>query len=578
MISQKAENLLNLALSTPERDRIQTEELNVGFDPKTKNWEIIVKYSGELREVLRRRFPEVMVRELHGNFAILEIPEQMVENVITNIEEIEYAEKPKRLYFALNQARAASCFLSVQSVGSLHLSGRGVLVGIVDSGIDLFHEDFRNEDGSSRILFLYDQVQDRVFTKEEIDDVLTAENRERVGQVVPSTDLTGHGTAVAGIAAGNGRESDGKYRGAAYESELIVVRLGVADPEGFPRTTQVMRGLDFIIQKAVEQGRPITVNLSFGNAYGSHDGSGLFERYIDQLAEVGRSFFVIGSGNEGNKAGHTEGKLQNLTNGSENDDSIIELSVAPYETGFSVQLWKHYGDEFEIFLTTPSGRVTQPISQRVGPSEVGVEGTRVLVYYGEPSPFSEAQEVYFEFLPKERYIESGIWKFTLRPRNIVIGKYDLWLPTAGALNRSTRFLRPIPETTLTIPSTALRALSVGAYDDATMTYASFSGRGNTRDYQIPKPDLVAPGVNVIAPQRGGGYAAVTGTSFAAPLAAGAAALLMEWGIVQGNDPYLYGDKVKAYLRKGARPLLGESEYPNPRVGYGALCVADSIPK
>ena len=342
----------------------------------------------------------------------------MVETVITNIEEIEYVEKPKRLYFALNQARAASCFLPVQSADFLQLSGRGVLLGIVDSGIDYFHEDFRTEDGSSRILFLYDQVQDQVFTKEEIDQALAAESREGARQIVASTDSTGHGTAVAGIAAGNGRESDGRYRGAAYESDLIVVRLGIPDPEGFPRTTQVMRGLDFIMQKAVELRRPIAVNLSFGNAYGSHDGSGLFERYIDQLAEVGRSVFVIGSGNEGNKAGHTEGRLHNPGNRSGSDDAIIELSVAPYETGFSVQLWKHYIDDFEIFLTTPSGRVTRSITQIVGPSELDMEGDRVLVYYGEPSPFSEAQEVYFEFLPDERYIESGIWRFTLRPRNI----------------------------------------------------------------------------------------------------------------------------------------------------------------
>ena len=158
------------------------------------------------------------------------------------------------------------------------------------------------------------------------------------------------------------------------------------------------------------------------------------------------------------------------------------------------------------------------------------------------------------------------------------GRFDLWLPSAAALSRSTRFLRPTPDTTLTIPSTALRPISVGAYDDSDRTYAAFSGRGDTRQYGIQKPDLVAPGVGIVTVSRDGGYAPVTGTSFAAPLVTGAAALLMEWGIVQGNDPYLYGDKVRAYLRKGARPLPGETVYPNPRVGYGALCVGDSLPR
>ena len=571
MADQKAENVLNLALSTPEKERVRTEDLNVGFDPELKTWEVIVTYSGDLRRQLQERFPDVEMQELSGGFAILEIPERLVETVI-QLNEIEYVEKPKRLYFALNQARAASCFLPVQSTGSLQLSGRGVLIGIIDSGIDYFHKDFRNEDGSSRILFLYDQVLDRIITKEEIDQVLKLENRELAEQQLPSIDVSGHGTAVAGIAAGNGRESNGKYRGVAYDSDLIVVRLGIAADDGFPRTTQVMKGLDFVVSKSVELEMPIAVNLSFGNSYGSHDGNGLFERYIDRLAEVGRNVLVVGTGNEGDKAGHSSGKLNHA------EERIVELSVAPYETGFSVQIWKHYPDEFEIFLTDPSGSYTQQIRSQMGSSEIQINGTRILLYYGEPSPFSESQEIYFEFIPMNGYIESGIWKFTLKPVKIVDGRFDFWLPTSGALNRSTRFLRPEPETTLTIPSTTARPISVGAYDDATGTYAPFSGRGNTRDYQIPKPDLAAPGVGIIAPSRGGGYEPVTGTSFAAPLVTGASALLMEWGIIQGNDPYLYGDKVKAYLRKGAKPISGETEYPNPRVGYGALCIADSIPQ
>ena len=572
MTDQKAENVLNLAVSTPEAERQRTEDLNVGYDATERTWEIIVKYHGDLRGHLEQAFPGVQIRELTGGFGILTVPERLVEAVIA-LNEIEYAEKPKRLYFAVNQARAASCFLPVQS-GADGLTGRGVLVGILDSGIDYFHDDFRNADGSSRILYLYDQVLDRVFTKEEIDEALSQGSREAARRIVPSVDTTGHGTAVAGIAAGNGRESDGLYRGAAYESDLVIVRLGIPDPQGFPRTTQVMDGVDFLVRTAVELERPMAVNFSFGNTYGSHDGNGLFERYIDLMAEVGRSVFVVGTGNEGDMAGHVMGRLER--------DSIIELSVAPYESGFSVQLWKNYEDDFEIFLTNPSRTVTEHVSSRLGPHEIDMGGAKVLVYYGEPGPFNQAQEIYFEFLPSgdRAYVESGIWDFTLQAGagKIVDGRFDLWLPSAAALSRSTRFLRPTPDTTLTIPSTALRPISVGAYDDSDRTYAAFSGRGDTRQYGIQKPDLVAPGVGIVTVSRDGGYAPVTGTSFAAPLVTGAAALLMEWGIVQGNDPYLYGDKVKAYLRKGARPLPGETVYPNPRVGYGALCVGDSLPR
>ena len=158
------------------------------------------------------------------------------------------------------------------------------------------------------------------------------------------------------------------------------------------------------------------------------------------------------------------------------------------------------------------------------------------------------------------------------------GRYDLWLPSASTLNSATRFLRPDPEITLTIPSTAALAISVGAYDDAYQAYADFSGRGFTRLTNQVKPDLSAPGTDIPAPRPGGGYTRVTGTSFAAPFVTGSAALLMEWGIVNGNDPYLYGEKIKAYLRRGARQVPGMEVWPNPMMGYGRLCVRNSIPE
>ena len=153
----------------------------------------------------------------------------------------------------------------------------------------------------------------------------------------------------------------------------------------------------------------------------------------------------------------------------------------------------------------------------------------------------------------------------------------MWLPGGGILSRATRFSNPTPDITLTIPGAAADVITVGAYDSRYLTYADFSGRGYTRVTNQVKPDLAAPGVGIETVQAGGGYGPMTGTSFAAPFVSGAAALMMEWGIIRGNDPYLYGEKLKAYLRRGARPLPGFSVYPNPQVGYGALCVRDSLP-
>ena len=570
MNDQKRENLLNLALDATESEREKSEALRVGYNREDKTWELIVKYNGNLSEVTEA-LPDITALELSNEYAILKVPESLIES-LTGFSQIEYIEKPKRLYFSVNAAKSVSCINPVQGGnGGKVLSGRGVIVAVIDSGIDYFHRDFRNPDGTTRILKLWDQDRDEVYTEERINEALSGESREAAYRIVPSLDLSGHGTAVAGIAAGNGLEEGGQYRGVAYESPLLVVKLGVPEENGFPRTTELMRAMDFVITQAVEYRMPVAVNLSFGNTYGSHDGTSLLETFIDDISNYGRTVVVAGTGNEGSRQGHISGILR------ENSPAEIELSVDAYETGFGVQLWKLYADEFEITLVSPGGISAGPISSRLGPQRIAFPGTKVLLYYGEPSPYSEAQEIYMDFIPNENYVDSGNWKIRLTPRNIVVGKYDLWLPSAVALNRSTRFLRATPDTTLTIPSTSADVISVGAYDDTYLSYADFSGRGFTRLHNRVKPDLAAPGVNIIISKAGGGYEAVTGTSFAAPFVTGSAALMMQWGIVDGNDPFLYGEKVKAYLHRGARRLPGFNVWPNPQMGWGALCLRDSLP-
>ncbi len=576
MPNQKLENLLNLSLEVSPQERARSQELETGYMPEERSWELIVKYSGTLDGL---REMGVQVEELRNEYAILIVPEAMIEQ-ISSLPQIEYVEKPKRLFFAVNRARTASCINILQEPPQ-DLTGRGILVAVLDSGIDYFHEDFRNPDGTTRIAALWDQTLDRVFTREEINQALEAGDRTAARVLVPSTDASGHGTSVAGIAAGNGRESEGAYRGIAYESELLVVKLGSAREEGFPRTTELMRAVDFVTGRAVDMGMPLAVNISFGNTYGSHDGTSLLETFLDDIGNYGRTTIVTGSGNEGAAAGHLSGTFPvtgNNQTGAKRE-ILTELSVAPYESGVSVQLWKAYSDQFTVSLQAPSGEVLGPLSEQLGPVRFRYRGMQVLVYYGKPGPFSVSQEIYFDFVPDEgNYVESGIWTFRLQPQRIIQGRYDFWLPSSAVLNFSTRFLGSTPDTTLTIPSSAAKVITVGAYNSATNAYADFSGRGFTRLTEQVKPDLCAPGVGLMAPGNGGGYRSVTGTSFAAPVVTGSAALMMQWGIVDGNDPFLYGEKIKAYLRRGARPLPGFDVYPNPQVGYGALCVENSLPR
>ena len=655
MNNEKIENQLNLALDATTEEREKSLELEVGYDNAERTWEVIVKYGGtteRLKELLRQNFPQqyrqIRVTKLQNEYAILLIPEAIVTEVAA-LDEIIYMEKPKSLIFAVESGRRASCVTPLQTAASRvmpgggelpgqqitpgqqiapgqqmapgqqitpgqikaadrrwnDLTGSGCIVAIIDSGIDYSHPDFRNIDGTTRILALWDQtipsgsvVSDvslqngpqvlsapsgfylgTEFTREIIDRALEQPTSQQRYAICPSRDVSGHGTHVAGIAAGNGRASEGRYRGVAYGSELIIVKLGTPRQDGFPRTTELMQAVDYCIRKAKEYGRPIVLNLSFGNNYGGHSGTSLIETFLNDSSNDWKSAIVIGSGNEGASAVHTSGVVRS------GQEQVVELAVSEYESALNLQIWKDYADEVSVSIVHPNGTVVGPIRQIQGTQQFNIEGTQILLYYGMPSPYSPFQEIYFDFIPIRDYVDSGVWEIRLVPQQIVSGAYDMWLPSGGVLNTGTGFLYPTEETTLTIPSTAAKVITVGAYDARFNQPASFSGRGYTRETKQVKPDLAAPGVEITSCAPGGGYTSRTGTSMATPFVTGGAALLMEWGIVRGNDAYLYGEKVKAYLIRGARrdealarQLPGEARWPNPQLGWGTLCVRDSLPE
>lgn len=601
-MDQKREDILNLALETAPQVRQQTETLNVGFDNETRTWEWIVKYHGSLATLEEMG---IVVEYLIAGYAILTVPENLVD-AVTELEQIEYVEKPKRFFYDQIDPAGDRCFPPV-TMRTPFLSGEGVLLAVLDSGIDWIRQDFRKENGDTRIRYLWDQTLEPEsltgmgqginggkppvgftlgveFTEQQINAALAAPTDSERFSLLPSRDVSGHGTAVAGIAAGKNPATG--YTGAAPEAQLLIVKLGLPREQngspglGFPRTTEIMRGITYVLTKANELQMPLVINLSFGNNYGSHDGSSLLERFLDNAAEIGRTVICVGSGNEGDAGGHVAGNVR--------ENRMVELAVADYERNLNVQLWKNYNDVYRIFLRSPMGQETELTAfVERGKYELLLEQTRILVYFGEPRPYAVAQEIYLDMIPEGRtYINSGVWSIRMESISIVTGQYYFYLPSAASRSVNTGFFRPTPDVTLTIPSTAAKVITVGAYDFFYDAYADFSGRGYAGSERtvgvvtagLTKPDLVASGVNLLAPDTFGGYTSVTGTSFATPIVSGATALLMEWGIVRGNDPFLYGEKVKAYLRKGARPLRGESVYPNERVGWGALCVSESLPR
>lgn len=588
--NQKIDQELRLAVSIPEEERLETPDLAVGYEAEKKEWEVLVRYAGSLDQVRVELTDQITL--LSNGYAVITLLENQIP-LLTGYPEIIYVEKPKRLYEMLDVGVAVSCVTPLWRPDTA-LFGSGVLVGIIDSGIAYSHPDFcvRDDDGNyvSRIYAIWDQTLSKestglteearnmlppppegflggaLFTQERINEALLVTGQERLN-LVPERDVSGHGTHVAGIACGNGNASNGRYRGMAPESTLLVVKMGTSVGSSFPQTTRLMEGVEYCIRTANELKMPLVLNLSFGNSYGGHDGKTLVEQYLDEALGLGQITIVTGSGNEGDTGKHQGWTLQR------GEETVVELAVGPGETSVSFQIWKTYADEMQIILESP---LRERWIMTPGISKFSMGNTKVYALYGEPSPYQLRQELYLVLSGYEGEVEQGVWRIHFVPEKIVDGRYDIWLQSGNVLNPVTRFLSPVLTDTLTIPSTADNVITVSAYDPRTSQYASFSGRGPTAGRQ-QKPDLAAPGVGIMSTAPGGGYQSKSGTSMAAPFVSGGAALLMEWGIVRGNDPFLYGEKVKAYLISGARKLPGFQEYPNSQVGWGALCVSDSIP-
>ena len=612
-MNQKIENLLNVSLDATREELESSESLSTGFNWRDNTWEIIVRYTGNLENIKANY--NVYVRELLFNYAIIVTDKATIE-LISQEPQIVYVEKPKSLYFQLERAKSAACASNVrvgqpgaygyknisrninesisentsgnigsgqtgQGIGGIadngiqYLSGKGVITAIIDTGIDIYSSEFRNADGSTRILDIYDQTLQREYSAADIDAFIGKDRNVYTGrdisqeenEGIPAFDNIQHGTNVAVIACGKS--------GVAYESDIIVVKMGYSYNNQFPRTTSLMDAIDYIIRKAMEYNRPVAINISYGMNYGDHNGNTLLESYINAAASGCKCSICIGSGNEADKAVHYGGTIKNA------QTDTVEIAVGEYQSSIDIQIWKYYWDDIRVTLISPDG-TERVIVTHGNISRYTLGGTNVISLSGEPSPYNLYQEIYINLQPQGSYITSGIWKIQLYGENVRQGTYNIWLPASVSLNRATGVIRPVAYDTITIPATAGGCISVGAYNSYTGAYAAFSGRGSALTDVLTagiKPDILAPGVDIsirMDTRQGVVYTSVTGTSYATPFVTGAAALLMQWGIVMGNDRFMYGEKLKAYLRSGARQLDGVTQTPNPVTGYGALCVEDSI--
>ena len=499
--------------------------------------------------------------DLGYNFGIVTIPVDKLIDLALN-PSIQYIELPKSLYTTDSEANRVSCI--PQAASSYDLDGEGILIGFIDTGIDYTHPAFINDDGTTRIKYIYDLEQGgKIYDSETINKALQSSDPF---SVVNSVDVVGHGTHVAGIACAGGK-IDKKFYGVAPKSSIVMVK---AARTRFALSTQIMRGLKFLNDKSKELGLPLVVNMSLSTNDGAHNGNSLLERYISITSFLERQTIVIAAGNEGEAAHHISGELNN-TNTNE-----IYFNVGDAESIIALNIYKSILPKISIELLCPCGISSGEIVLAEGFREGRLGRSIYEIYTTGPKPFDVSGEIGIIFRGVNEFVAPGQWKLTIRTVNNYKGNFNIWLPISEGLNVTTKFLDPTIDNTLGIPATVNNVISVGSYNYLTNNISPFSGRGKAYVGQYIKPDIVAPGENIYSTIPDNSYDRKTGTSMAAPSVTGICALMMQWGIVKKNDPYLYGERLKYYLITGSRKERRDINYPDSAWGYGEVCLYNSL--
>lgn len=522
-------------------------------------------------------FENANLHIMNDLYAILNVP---INQFNENISAVRYTEIPL-LYGLTDEAGLeASRVLDLRKTAAFNLRGQGVIIAIIDTGIDYTNPIFIRPDGSTKIISIWDQSINTgpspqqanfgtVFTSEQINQALASDNPL---SVVPSMDDNGHGTMLAGIAAGNDVEDEGFF-GVAPDADLIIVKLRQAKqvardffliPDNVVcfQENHIMWAVQYCNDVARQLNRPLVICLGMGTSQGSHSGRSPLSVILNIIADLPNRAVVVPAGNEGNLRRHYYGVI---------DPSIgsntVELNVDENDTGFSMELWGDPPGIYSIDVLSPSGEYIPRIPPSLRVNRVIsfiFEKTMLYVNYYTIESETGDQLILIRF----ENASPGIWRFNVYGHGDLATGFHMWLPMGNFITRNTYFIQPNIFTTILSPGTTTYAITVTSYNPANNNLYVNSSRGYTRD-NVVKPELAAPGVNYLAPTLNKTFEPYSGTSISAAHTAGVAALMLEWGTVRNNNPGMDSNVLKNFLIRGARrrPNL---VYPNRDWGYGIL--------
>lgn len=552
----------------------------------------LIEYRGNFKEQIDK-IPYACGDTITRTLGVISVDPENLDRLLIDVPSIILVEL--RSMYVLQQLPPSISPSDVDNIMAikinpyLGLSGLNVLIGIVDTGIDYLNDEFINEDGTSRIQMIWDQsiknneinsvYIGKTYSKEDINKAITAfKSGTDPYAIVPSKDDVGHGTKIANIIGGKGYKNE--VEGIAPDCEFVVVKLmessynkKILNDNGVPyiptyNDSELLAGVEFLKNYSLKVKKPMVISICIGTTEKSHSGNSLMSRYMTTVASNRGIIFVAGTGNEGDSEGHISGLIT-----SKDTNKTIELSIPKELKYFRLSIWMQRPSIISVNTISPSGEMTDYVQARPGLKrdyKFIYTDTKFSIRYYLPDAVSGEENIVIIF----GNIKPGIWKLQLKLETIIGGNFHIWLSPKETLPPNTIFLESNPFTTLTVPSSARKVITVAYYNSINKSLVSASGKGfNTNN--LINPDITTGGINILTTTIGNKITTFSGSSAATAITAGICALLLQWGIIDGNDITMYSIKMRSYLLYGADRESGTT-YPNRTTGYGFLNILGTL--